>query len=330
MTRREFITLLGRAAAWPLAARAQHGEGMRRVGVLMGYAENDPEAQARFAAFVQGLQELGWTRGRNVAIDVRWALADVERMGSLAKELVALKPDVILSNTTPVTAALQRETSAVPIVFVVVSDPVGPGFVKSLPQPGGNMTGFINIEAAIAGKWLELLKEIAPRVARVAVMYNPDTAPGGGSYFLGPFEDAAKSFGVEPIQAPVRSEADIALALAALGGDRRGGLVLMSDSFLLVHRASIIALAARNDVPAVYPLRLFAAEGGLLSYGADTRDLFHRAASYVDRILHGAKPSELPVQVPTKFEFVLNLKTAKTLGLTVPLTLQAAADEVIE
>lgn len=330
MTRREFITLLGRAAAWPLAARAQHGEGMRRVGVLMGYAENDPEAQARFAAFVQGLQELGWTRGRNVAIDVRWALADVERMGSLAKELVALKPDVILSNTTPVTAALQRETSAVSIVFVVVSDPVGPGFVKSLPQPGGNMTGFINIEAAIAGKWLELLKEIAPRVARVAVMYNPDTAPGGGSYFLGPFEDAAKSFGVEPIQAPVRSEADIALALAVLGGDRRGGLVLMSDSFLLVHRASIIALAARNDVPAVYPLRLFAAEGGLLSYGADTRDLFHRAASYVDRILHGAKPSELPVQVPTKFEFVLNLKTAKTLGLTVPLTLQAAADEVIE
>jgi putative ABC transport system substrate-binding protein len=272
---------------------------------------------------------LGWNNGRNLRMDVRWAAGSVDRMRMFAKELVDLQPGVILANTTPVTAALRNETHTIPIVFVVVSDPVGAGFVASLARPGGNITGFINVEASFGGKWLELLKEIAPRVRRAAIMFNPDTAPGGGSYFLGSFESAAQSLGVEPITAPVRSVAEIESVMTRLGREPGGGLAVMSDGFMFIHRGSIISLAARGNVPAIYFDAALSKDGGLLSFGADLRDMFRRAASYVDRILRG-EPADLPVQVPTKFELVINLKTAKALGLTVPLTLQVRADEVIE
>jgi putative ABC transport system substrate-binding protein len=328
MRRREVITLLGAAAAWPLAARAQQN-GVRRIGVLMGWAETDPEAKADLAAFVQGLAQLGWAEGRNLRIDYRWANGDVERMRTFAKELVDLRPDVILANTTPATAALQRETRAIPIVFVIVSDPVGAGLVASLARPGGNITGFINVEASLGGKWLELIKEIAPGVRRVAIMFNPDTAPGGGSYFLSPFEAAARSIAVEPITAPVRSDAEIESVITSLGREQ-GGLVLMTDGYMTVHRRVIIQLATRNNVPAIYAESFSAKDGGLVSYGANSLDAFRRAVSYVDRILRGAPPGDLPVQVPSLFELVINLKTAKALGLTVPPALLAIADEVIE
>jgi putative ABC transport system substrate-binding protein len=328
--RRAFLTLLGgAAAAWPLAARAQQQNGLRRIGVLMGWAESDPEAKADLAAFVQGLQQLGWADGRNVRIDYRWANGDVDRMRTFARELVELRPDVILANTTPATAALQRETRTIPIVFVIVSDPVGAGLVASLPRPGGNITGFINIEASLGGKWLELLKEIAPAVRRVAIMFNPDTAPGGGSYFLGPFEAAAKSIAVEPITAPVRSDAEIESVIASLGRER-GGLVLMTDGYMTVHRGRIISLAARSNVPAIYAESFSPKDGGLLSYGANYLDIFRHAVTYVDRILRGTTPGDLPVQVPSLFELVINLRTAKALGLQIPPTLLARADEVIE
>jgi putative ABC transport system substrate-binding protein len=329
LRRREFITFLGGAAAWPVVARAQQPDRMRRIGVLMGWSESDPEAQSDLAAFVQGLQQLGWVDGRNVRIDYRWANGDVNRMGTFAKELVELRPDVILANTTPVTAALKRETQTIPIVFVIVSDPVGAGLVASLPRPGGNITGFINIEASLGGKWLELLREIAPRVRRVAIMFNPDTAPGGGSYFLGPFESAAKSLAVEPTIARVRNEAEIEGVMSALGHEE-GGLVVMTDGYMTVHRGSIISLAARNNVPAIYAESFSPKDGGLLSYGANYQDVFRRSVTYVDRVLRGTAPSDLPVQVPSAFELVINLKTAKALGLTVPPALLARADEVIE
>jgi putative ABC transport system substrate-binding protein len=251
-------------------------------------------------------------------------------MRTFAKELVGLQADVILANTTPVTAALQRETRTIPIVFVIVSDPVGAGFVASLPRPGGNITGFINVEAEMAGKWLELLTEIAPGVKRAAAMFNPYTAPGGGSYYLSAFEAAARSLKVEPIVAPVHSDAEIETIVASLGREVGGGLVVMPDGFTFVHRATTISLTARNNVPAVYTQSVFARDGGLLSYGHDRVDIFRRSASYVDRILRGAKPAELPVQLPTKFEMALNLKTAKALGLTVPPSFYWRADEVIE
>jgi putative ABC transport system substrate-binding protein len=330
LTRREFITLLSGMVAWPVAAGAQRADRMRRIGVLMAFDENDPQAKGWLSDFTQGLAELGWTDGRTVRMDVRWAAGSVDRMRTFAKELAELQPDVIFASTTPVTAALQRETRTIPIVFVIVSDPVGAGFVAGLPRPGGNITGFTNTEATLGGKWLEMLKEIAPRVRRVAVMFNPDTAPGGGAYFLGPFEAAARSLAVEPFTARVRSDAEIEAVIASLGREQ-AGLVIIADSFMLVHRGTVISLTARNNVPAIgADLPGFAREGGLLSYGANFPDIFRRAAPYVDRILRGANPGDLPVQAPTKYGLVINLKTAKALGLDVPLHFQQLADEVIE
>jgi putative tryptophan/tyrosine transport system substrate-binding protein len=329
MRRRDFITLLGGAvAAWPVAALAQQVNQLRRVGVLLGWSENELE-KSWFASFIQGLAQFGWAEGNNLRIELHWAGGDVDRMRSLAKELVESRPDVIVSSTTPATAALQRETRTIPIVFVVVSDPVGAGFVTSLPRPGGNITGFINIEAAMGGKWLEILKEVAPRVTRVGIMFNPDTAPGGGHYFLDSFQAAARSLGVEGTTAPVRSDADIEMVMTSLARDQ-GGLIVMTDSFMQVHRATIITLASRSMMPIVYPEPFFTKDGGLIAYGPNYLDLFRRAAASVDRILRGTKPSDLPVQIPTKFDLAINLKTAKALGLTVPAILQAAADEVIE
>jgi putative ABC transport system substrate-binding protein len=331
MRRRELIALLGgAAAAWPLVARAQQPERMWRIGVVMGFAESDPQGQVRVAAFGEGLQKLGWAEGRNIRIDYRWATPDdAESMQRFAKELVALQPDLILSNNTPTTAALLQQTRAIPIVFAAVSDPVGSGFVASFPRPGGNVTGFTNVEPAMAGKWLELLKEIAPRVARVAFLFNPATAPYA-EYYLSPFKAAAASFALEAIAAPVRDTSELESAIAAMARAPNGGLVVMTDSFLVIHRAEITSLAARYGLPAAYPFRSFTELGGLLSYGIDPIDSFRRAATYADRILKGATPSELPVQAPVKFELVINLKTAKALGLNVPLHLQQRADEVIE
>jgi len=323
------MILLGAAAVGSLGAAAQERRWMRQIGVLMGTA-NDAEGQSRLTAFVQRLQELGWTEGHNVRIDYRWTSGRADLMRPLAKEIVELQPDVILGHTTPVVAALLEETRATPIVFVAVSDPVGSGFVGSLARPGGNITGFTNIESSMAGKWLELLKEIAPRITRIALMFNPDTSPGGGSYFLRPFEAAAPSFAAEPIAAPVHDAAEIEGAVAALGRVPGGGLIANLDIFIFNHRDLIVELAARHRVPAIYPLRDFVTSSGLISYGADTVDLFRRAPSYVDRALKGAKPADLPVQAPTKFELVINLKTAKALGLDVPPRLLARADEVIE
>jgi len=330
MKRREFITLLGGAAAWPLAARAQQPERMRRIGVLMGYAESDSDAQARLAAFRNGLRKLGWAEGRNIQIDTRWPIpADLESMQRFAKELVALQPDVILSHITPTTAALLQQTRTIPIVFATVADPVGSGFVASFSRPGGNATGFTSIEPTMAGKWLELLKEIAPRVARVALLFNPVTAPYA-EYFLNPLKAAALSFGVEAIAAPVRDTSELESIVAAQAREPNSGLIVTPDSFTHVHRAEITSLTARYGLPAVYPFRQFSEVGGLLSYGNDEHDNFRRAAAYVDRILQGARPSELPAQAPVKFELVINLKTAKALGLDVPLQLQERADELIE
>jgi putative ABC transport system substrate-binding protein len=330
MRRREFIARLGIVAMWPLAALAQQPERMRRIGVLMPFDETDSEAKSFLFGFTQGLGELGWTDGRNLRTVVRWSAADVDRMRMFAKELVDLQPDVILSWGTPATAALQRETRTVPIVFAPISDPVGAGFVASLPRPGGNLTGFINIEAAMGGKWLQLLAEIAPGIERVAAMFNPDTAPDGGSYYLRSFEAAAQLLKVEPIIGGVHSDAEIETVIASLGREPGSALIPMPDNFLNTHRGKIISLAARNNVPVVYWSSFFVRDGGLLSYGPDYVDIFRRSASYVDRILRGAKPSELPVQLPTKFEIAVNLKTAKSLGLTVPQSILLRADGVIE
>jgi putative ABC transport system substrate-binding protein len=296
----------------------------------MGYAEGDPEGQAWVAAFREGLEKLGLTEGRNIRIDTRWATpGDAEARQRSAKELVALQPDLILSHTTPTTAALLQQTRTIPIVFVQVSDPVGSGFVASFPRPGGNVTGFTNIEPTMAGKWLELLKEIAPRVNRASLLFNPATATYF-EYFLNPFKAAAASFAVEAIVAPVRDRSELEAAIAAQAREPNGGLIAMPDSFLLAHRAEVTSLAARYRLPAVYAFRYFAELGGLLSYGSDPPDIFRRAAGYADRILKGAKPGELPVQAPVKFELTINLKTAKALGLDVPLLFQQRADKVIE
>jgi putative ABC transport system substrate-binding protein len=330
MRRRDFIAGLGSAAACPAAAHAQ-ANSMRRIGVLIEFDEDDPEARSYLSGFVQELQPLGWIEGRTVRIDVRWAAGSVQRMRMFAKELVDLQPDVLLASSTPVTAALQRETRSVPIVFVLVADPIGSGFVASLPRPGGNLTGFSNLESSIAGKWVELLTEIAPGVTRVVMMFNPDTAPGGGSHFLPSFEAAAKSLKIEPITAPVHSDAEIEMAITSLGRQPGGGLVLMADGFLAVHRRTIILLTARNNIPAVAGLPpSFARSGGLLCYAADPVDIYRRAAAYADRILRGAKPVELPVQLPIKFSMILNAKTAKALNLAVPSSILVRADEVIE
>jgi len=330
--RREFVALLGAAAAgWPLAARAQQSGKVRRIGVLLGNAERDPQAVAGLAAFNTALQELGWVDGRNIHIDYRFAAADVDRMQTFAKELVILQPDLLVGQTTPVVAALQRETKTIPIVFVIVSDPVGSGFVASLPHPGGNITGFINIEASLSGKWIEMLKEIAPRVTRAALLFNPDTAPYF-AFYQQPFDAAARSNGIEPIATPVHTAADIERVIANFGNGPNAGLVVMPDTFMATRPIFdlVVSLAARNRVPTIYPYRYMVAAGGLVSYGIDGTDLYRRAPAYIDRILKGAKPAELPVQLPTKFELAINLKAAKALGLDIPPTLLGRADEVIE
>jgi putative tryptophan/tyrosine transport system substrate-binding protein len=329
MRRREFIAGVVGTAVLPMAARAQQGERVRRIGVLLGWDDN-AIAKAWFSGFTQGISELGWIDGRDLRMDLRWAAGNVDRMRTFAKELVGLAPDLILASTTPVTAALQRETQTIPIVFAGISDPVGAGFVASLARPGGNITGFINIEAAIGGKWLELLTEIEPTIKRVAMMFNPGTAPGGGSYYLPAFEAAARLSKVEAITAPVHNDTEIETVMTSLSRDANGGLVVQSDGFMQVHRAQIILLASRNKIPVISDAVIPAKDGGLLSYGADFKDIFRRSASYVDRILRGEKPAELPVQVPTKFEMSVNLKTAEALGLSVPQSILVRANEVIE
>jgi putative ABC transport system substrate-binding protein len=327
--RREFITFLGGAAASPLVARAQQGDRVRRIGVLMSHEEDDPGANARISAFTQALAGLGWTVGRNVRIDLRWAGADINRMRALAQELVGLRPDIILTNGTTAPVAVQRETRTIPIVFVNVGDPVASGLVGRLDRPDGNITGFGVFEATLGGKWLELLSEIAPGLKRVAIMFNPDMGPV--SIYMPSLETGARSLKVVPIIAPVHDDAEIETAIIALGREAGGGLVVMPDGgFTVAHRVPITLAAARNNVPAVYHNSDYARDGGLLSYGPDPVDDFRRGATYVDRILRGAKPAELPVQLPTKYEMVLNLKTAKALGLQVPLSIRLRADEVIE
>jgi putative ABC transport system substrate-binding protein len=330
MDRRAFLSGAAALLAAPLAGEAQQTSRVRRIGVLMGLPENDPRAHARVAAFRKGLQEFGWAEGHNLRIDIRWATtSDAPAMKELAKQLVALQPDVILSHNTPTTATLLQHTRTIPIVFAVVSDPIGSGFVASFPRPGGNATGFTNIEPTMASKWPELLKDIAPHVTRVAFLFNPATAPYADSY-LRPFKRAAASLALEAIAAPVGSTSQIESTIAAQARTPNGALVVMTDSFLVTHRAEIAALAARYRLPAIYPFRDFIEAGGLLSYGNDLLDNFYRAASYVDRILKGATPNELPVQAPIKFELAINLKAAKALGLTIPPSLLARADQVIE
>jgi ABC-type uncharacterized transport system substrate-binding protein len=331
MRRREVIGLVFGATTWPFCAGAQQPHGMRRIGVLMSMDEGDPEGQAHLAGFTQALSELGWTRGRNLQMEVRWGSADVNRIHTFAKELVALHPDLIVSQGTPVTAALHRETRTIPIVFVTVTDPVGDGFVAGLARPGGNITGFLTSESAITAKMFELLTEIAPGLKRVAMLFNPDTAPGGGTYYFRDFEAAARSSKVEPIAARARSDPEIELVVTSLGGEPGGGLIVMPDYFMFIRSRPIILLAARNNVPTIYPWRsTVVRDSGLLSYGPDLGDIVRRGAVYVDRILRGEKPADLPVQVPVKFEMAVNARTARALGLTVPPSILVRADEVIE
>jgi putative tryptophan/tyrosine transport system substrate-binding protein len=331
MKRREVIKLIGGAAGfWPLIARAQQRDEVRRIGVAVNVAADDPESLISVAAFKQAMQQLGWSEGHNLQIDVRGAGGDPEKIEAIAKELVALKPHLILCRSTPLTAALLRQTRTIPIVFTVVSDPVGEHFVESLARPGGNATGFTNVESSLTGKWLELLKEVAPRLTRIAFIFNPKMAPGGGSYYTRLIEAAAPSFAVTPTIAPVQGAADIERAIAEFVREPNGGLVVLPDAATLINRKLIVALADRHRVPAIYAFRIIVTEGGLMSYGIDVVDQFRQAAGYVDRILKGAKPAELPVQLPAKFVMSINLKTAKTLGLDVPLLLQQRADEVVE
>ena len=330
MIRREFITLLGGAvAAWPLATNAQQPERMRRIAMLSGFAATDPEAQGRVAGFQHGLKELGWTAGRNLHIDFRWDTGDATEMRTFATELVELKPDLIVGMTTPAVAALVQETKTIPIVFASIVDPLGRGFISNMARPGGNVTGILNFEFSMGGKWLETLKQVAPAVRRVAILFNPDTAPFAAS-FVRVIEASAPSFAVDPIATAVRDDAELERSVADFAAKPAGGLIVLPDGFTVGHRDLIIALAARYRLPAVYPLRAFAVSGGLISDSGDPIDILRRTASYIDRILKGAKPGDLPVQTPTKFELVINLKTAKALGLEVPPMLLARADEVIE
>jgi len=331
MKRRELITLLGgAAAAWPLAAHSQSADRVRTVSVLMPFAANDAAGKLELAAFAGQLQALGWTDGRNLRIDYRWSAGDPERMQALANELIALQPDVIFSRSTPVTGALLKRTRTIPVVFAVVSDPVGEGFVASVARPGGNATGFTNAEASLTGKWLGLLKEMMPSINRVAFIFDPKVAPGGGSYYTQLIEAAAPQFQMAPTAVPIRDSADVDSALGDFVRRPNGGLLVLPDSTTNFHRERIIAMATRYRVPAVYAFRYIVADGGLMSYGVDVIELFRRAAAYVDRILRGAKPADLPVQLPEKFQLVLNLKTAAGMGLTIPTSLQLLADEVIE
>ena len=326
--RRDFVTLLGGAAAWPIAARAQQRGGVRRIGVLMNFSADDPEGQARVAAFMQGLQEWGWAVGRNLRIDLRWGAGDAERTRTYAAELVALGPDVLLASGGTTVPSVQQATRTVPIVFASVTNPVGATIVESLARPGGNTTGFMQFEYSMSGKLLELLKEISPRMSRVAVIRDPTVPPGIGQ--LGAIQAVAPALGLELRPAPVRDASEIERAFAAFAQASIGGLIVLTGGVTLAHRGLIIALAARHRLPATYPFRYYVADGGLISYGPDTVDPFRRAAGYVDRILKGEKPADLPVQAPTKYELVINLKTAKALGLDMPSTLLARADEVIE
>jgi ABC-type uncharacterized transport system substrate-binding protein len=327
--RREFITLLGGAVvAWPLAARAQQPERMRRVGVLMPNAADDPEYQARMAAFLQGLAQLGWIDGRNVRIDTRWGVADADRIRKYAAELVALAPDVILAHSSGALAPLLQASRTVPIVFTNVADPVGAGYVDSLARPGGNATGFLVFEYSIAAKWLELLKEIAPRVTRAAVLRESAVAAGPAQFSV--IQAAAPSLGMEVRPVDMRDAGEIERALTAFAQGSNGGLIVTGGPGALFHRTLIVALAARHRLPAVYFGRNYVTDGGLIAYGPDLIDQSRRAAGYVDRILKGEKPGDLPVQAPTRYQLVINLKTAKALGLTVPDSLLARADEVIE
>jgi putative ABC transport system substrate-binding protein len=329
MRRRDFVSLMGGIGAWPLAARAQRRERMRRIGVLMHLAAHDPVGQSRLAAFLQGLQEAGWAVGRNVTIDVRWAAADVEAMKRFAKELVALQPDLIFTSSTPATAAMVQATRTIPVIFVLVADPVGGGYVASLPRPGGNVTGFAPIVASLGGKWAELLKEIAPRIARVTLLFNPTSATFIES-FLNPFKAAAAALGMEAIVAPVGDVAELESRVTIQAREPNSGLVVIPDAFTELHLAEIVSLAARHHVPAINWSRSFAEAGGLISYGPYLVEEYRRAATYADRILRGEKPADLPVQTPTKYELVINLKAAKALGLDVPPTLLARADDVVE
>ena len=330
MRRRDFVTLLGgAAAAWPLAARAQQAGGMRRIGVLMAQTDGDPAGPAEVDALRQGLRDLGWIEGRNLHIDYRWPGGDIERARAFAKEVVALKPDVLMARSTPATLALKAETGTIPIVFVSVAEPASSGLVESLARPGGNITGFTNFEASIGGKLLGLLKEVSPSLRRAAIIYNPNTAPFAQSY-LRSAEAAATVLRVESVPSPVQNEADIESVLTALARAPGGGLVGIPDTFIQQRRELIIALVDRYRLPAIYAIRVWAPSGGLMAYAVDTHDLIRRAAGYVDRILKGTNPGDLPVQQPSKYELVINLKTAKALGLEVPANVLALADEVIE
>jgi putative ABC transport system substrate-binding protein len=329
MNRRTFITLFGSAAAaWPLAARAQQGERVRRIGVLMPLAEDNAVGQARVAAFVQGLQQSGWTDGRNVRIDYRWSAGDADRIRKLAVELIALGPDVVMASTSAAVVALRQVTSTVPIVFAVVADPVGAGFVDSLARPGGNATGFLAFEYGLSAKWLELLKEIAPSVTRAGLIRDPALASGPSQFAA--IQSVAPSLGMEVSPINVRDASEIERAIAAFARSANGGLIVTASPLAAVHRDLIIDVAARHKLPAVYYERSYATAAGLISYGPDFVDQYRHAAGYVDRILKGEKPADLPVQAPTRYQLVINLKTAKALGLTMPPTLLARADEVIE
>jgi putative tryptophan/tyrosine transport system substrate-binding protein len=325
---RELLAALGGAAvAWPLAARAQQPERMRRIGVLMGQAKDDPGNRPRVAVFEQTLGKLGWSKGRTVAIEFRWGAGNLDRMQSYAKELVGLAPDVVVAETTPAAAALHQESRGIPVVFIQVANPVGSGFVKSLAHPEGSMTGFTNFEPTMGSKWLELLKEVSPRLAHAAAIYNPETHSG---QYWGAIEAAAASLAVKFTKAPAHDGNEIERAVAATASEPDGGLIVMPDAFTLSHRELIVTDAALHRLPSIYAFRVFPASGGLLSYGVDQVEIYRRAAAYVDRIIRGTKAGELPVEAPTKFELVVNLKTAKTLGLTVPDKLLVAADEVVE
>ena len=327
MKRREFIGLVGGAAAWPLAARAQTGASMRRIGVLMGLAQSDLGGQVEVTALKEGLQALGWTEGRTVHIEISWPGGDPQRIRASAKELVGLGCEVLVGRSTPVVAALLAETRALPIVFVIVVDPVGSGLVASLARPGGNVTGFQNYEFTMGGKWLELLKQVAPTASRVAMIYNPSTAP---AEFVRSMEAIAPTLSLLPTHAAVRNAAEIDSTIEAFARDPGGGIVVVPDIFTATNRKQIIGAAAKWRLPAVYPHALHTKDNGLISYGPDTPDLFRRAASYVDRILKGEKPADLPVQQPTKYELIINLKTARAMDLTIPATLLTIANEVIE
>jgi putative ABC transport system substrate-binding protein len=330
MQRRQFLAVLaGTVVAWPQVAHVQQTDRVRKIGVLMGYAEGDREGLAFVEAFREGLQKFGWVEARNIRIDARWGAGSAEPTEQFAKELVALKPDVILSHSTVTTAALLKQTRTIPVIFANVTDPIGSGFVANFPHPGGNATGLVNMEGSMSGKWLELLKEVAPHVRRVALLFNPATAPYF-EYYLSALKSVAPSFGVEAVAAPVHTGSELEAVVAAQARELNSGMIVMTDNFTTAHRVEITSLAARHRLPTVYPYRFFVELGGLLSYGSDTPDNFRRAAGYVDRLFHGAAPSELPVQAPVKFELIVNLKSAKELGLEVSEQLQQRANEVIE